>query len=62
VPDLVRIVRAIDFREPLAQEMHMAMARGKRGQGRALPVTLYGSVVRFDEFAAASLLGLLLKD
>jgi hypothetical protein len=57
VPDLVRIVRAIDFREALAQEMHTAMAHAMRRQGSALPAKLDGSVVRFDELAAASLLG-----
>jgi hypothetical protein len=62
VPDLVRIVGAIDFPEPLAQEMHMGMARAIRGLGSALPAKLDGSGVRFDEFEAASLLGSLLKD
>jgi hypothetical protein len=62
VPDLVRIVRAIDLREALAQEMHMAMAHAMRGQGSALPAKLDGSVVRSAEFAAASLFGALLED
>jgi len=52
----------MDFLEPLAQEMHTAMAQAIRGLGSALPAKLDGSVVRINGFAAARLLGSLFKN